>query len=68
MQAGGFNLKEYYARTLLEAFSGLGCFIDEEVSSRNATPLNAAINDVSAKTELATTTGTPGGAKGDDVF
>lgn len=28
--AGGYDVKEYYARTLLEAFAGLGCFIGEE--------------------------------------
>lgn len=37
MQAGGYDLREYYSRTLLEAFAGLGCFIDEEVSKRDAT-------------------------------
>ncbi|KAF7591174.1 TFIIH/NER complex subunit [Aspergillus hancockii] len=37
MQAGGYDLREYYSRTLLEAFAGLGCFIDEEVSQRDAT-------------------------------
>lgn len=37
MQAGGFNLGEYYSRTLLEAFAGLGCFIGDEVSKRDAT-------------------------------
>lgn len=36
MQAGGYDLQEYYSRTLLEAFAGLGCFIDEEVSKRDA--------------------------------
>lgn len=36
MQAGGYDLREYYSRTLLEAFSGLGCFVDEEVSKRDA--------------------------------
>ncbi|PKY00301.1 CDK-activating kinase assembly factor MAT1 [Aspergillus campestris IBT 28561] len=40
MQAGGFDLREYYSRTLLEAFAGLGCFIDEEVAERDsAAPL-----------------------------
>lgn len=33
--AGGFDIKEYYSRTLLEAFAGLGCFIDEEVPKRD---------------------------------
>ncbi|OKL56375.1 hypothetical protein UA08_08270 [Talaromyces atroroseus] len=32
--AGGFDVKEYYSRTLLEAFAGLGCFIDDEVTKR----------------------------------
>lgn len=36
MQAGGFNLGEYYSRTLLEAFAGLGCFLDDEISKRDA--------------------------------
>ncbi|GES62409.1 CDK-activating kinase assembly factor MAT1 [Aspergillus terreus] len=35
MQAGGYNLQEYYSRTLMEAFAGLGCFVDEEVSMRD---------------------------------
>lgn len=35
MQAGGYDLREYYSRTLLEAFAGLGCFIDEEVPKRD---------------------------------
>ncbi|QKX53651.1 uncharacterized protein TRUGW13939_00730 [Talaromyces rugulosus] len=34
--AGGFDIKEYYSRTLFEAFAGLGCFIEEEVSKRDA--------------------------------
>lgn len=33
--AGGYDLKEYYARTLLEAFAGLGCFIGEEMAARD---------------------------------
>jgi CDK-activating kinase assembly factor MAT1 len=32
--AGGYDLKEYYARTLLEAFAGLGCFIGDEMAAR----------------------------------
>ncbi|RAH51447.1 TFIIH/NER complex subunit TFB3 [Aspergillus brunneoviolaceus CBS 621.78] len=35
MQAGGYDLQEYYSRTLMEAFAGLGCFIDEEVAQRD---------------------------------
>lgn len=33
--AGGYDLREYYARTLLEAFAGLGCFIAEEMVARD---------------------------------
>lgn len=39
--AGGYNLQEYYSRTMLEAVAGLGCFIDEEVSQRKANSFNA---------------------------
>ncbi|RAL16026.1 TFIIH/NER complex subunit TFB3 [Aspergillus homomorphus CBS 101889] len=35
MQAGGYDLQEYYSRTLMEAFAGLGCFVDEEVTRRD---------------------------------
>lgn len=37
MQAGGIDLREYYSRTLMEAFAGLGCFLGEEVSKRDVT-------------------------------
>lgn len=37
VQAGGYDLQEYYSRTLLEAFAGLGCFVQEEVAQRDAT-------------------------------
>jgi CDK-activating kinase assembly factor MAT1 len=40
--AGGYDLREYYARTLLEAFAGLGCFIGDEVSARDLTTLAVA--------------------------
>jgi CDK-activating kinase assembly factor MAT1 len=35
--AGGFRMQEYYARTMFEAFSGLGVFIEEEVADRKPT-------------------------------
>lgn len=35
--AGGYDLREYYSRTLMEAFAGLGCFIEDEVAQRDAT-------------------------------
>lgn len=37
MLAGGYDLREYYSRTLLEAFAGLGCFVQEEIAQRDAT-------------------------------
>lgn len=33
--AGGFDVREYYSRTLFEAFAGLGVFVDEEVPHRD---------------------------------
>lgn len=51
-QAGGYDLREYYARNLMEAFAGLGCFIDEEVSKRTM-PL-AAYSISSSKEPIAT--------------
>ncbi|KAJ5580540.1 hypothetical protein N7450_006841 [Penicillium hetheringtonii] len=33
--AGGYDLREYYSRTLLEAFAGLGVFVEDEVSKRD---------------------------------
>lgn len=35
MLAGGYDLREYYSRTLVEAFGGLGCFISEEVGNKD---------------------------------
>jgi CDK-activating kinase assembly factor MAT1 len=34
--AGGYDLQEYYSRTLMEAFAGLGCFVEDEVAQRDA--------------------------------
>lgn len=43
--AGGYDVKEYYARTMFEAFAGLGVFVEEEVGKR----------DKAASTKTATT-------------
>ncbi|KAL4763684.1 TFIIH/NER complex subunit TFB3 [Aspergillus foveolatus] len=40
MLAGGYDLQEYYSRTMLEAFAGLGCFVDEEIPMREANSFN----------------------------
>lgn len=55
MLAGGYDLKEYYSRSLLEAFAGLGCFVDEEVAARDeaSASLNAAAATSSKSTAAA---------------
>lgn len=45
--AGGYSLPEYYARTMFEAFSGLGVFIEDEVASRGQ-PAPASIATAAA--------------------
>lgn len=55
--AGGYSLQEYYARTMFEAFSGLGVFIDEEVADRPqpgspSTATMAAVQASTGKTKL----------------
>ena len=58
--AGGYDVKEYYARTMVEAFSGLGCFIADEVTARD-TSKNVA-------TAAAAMAGGDGEVKDDDVL
>lgn len=50
--SGGYSLKEYYSRTLFEAFSGLGVFIEEEVAKRDM-----SVGKVSPGLEAAEATG-----------
>ncbi|KAA8648945.1 hypothetical protein EYZ11_002393 [Aspergillus tanneri] len=59
MQAGGYDLREYYSRTLLEAFAGLGCFIDDEISKRDATnkPVTTERATAAAATDASMKTG-----------
>ncbi|PYH79401.1 RNA polymerase II transcription factor B subunit 3 [Aspergillus uvarum CBS 121591] len=62
MQAGGYDLQEYYSRTLMEAFAGLGCFIDEEVAQRDgAGSLGGSRPDATqfAAQAAVSSTGTP---------
>lgn len=40
--AGGYDLKEYYARTMFEAFAGLGCFIEDEIAARDSAVATAS--------------------------
>ena len=37
LTAGGYDVREYCARTMLEAFSGLGVFVEEEMAQKNLT-------------------------------
>ena len=53
--AGGYDVREYYARTMLEAFSGLGVFVEEEMAQR----------EVSAGKETATAAAAIAGGSGE---
>lgn len=46
--AGGYSLKEYYARTMFEAFSGLGVFIEDEVGNRPLPAVSSSIGTMAA--------------------
>jgi len=46
--AGGYSLHEYYARTMFEAFSGLGVFIEDEVAGRSQPAAPASIATAAA--------------------
>ncbi len=48
---GGWNVHDYYARTMFEAFSGLGVFIEEEVAGRESVP--SVVATVAAATSIA---------------
>lgn len=45
--AGGYDVGEYCARTMVEAFAGLGVFVEEEVAGRDHT-VSKAVGTVSA--------------------
>ncbi|KZF26152.1 CDK-activating kinase assembly factor [Xylona heveae TC161] len=62
--AGGYDVHEYYARTMFEAFSGLCCFVGDEVAARE----KASSGEV-ATTAAAEAAGAGGGdINMDDVF
>jgi CDK-activating kinase assembly factor MAT1 len=50
--AGGYSLQEYYARTMFEAFSGLGVFIEEEVGDRGQ-PAPPSVGTTAAAAEAS---------------
>jgi len=61
---GGYSLPEYYARTMFEAFSGLGVFIEDEVVDRGeAAPLG-----VGTAAAVAAAGGGGMSRSSDDVF
>ncbi|KMU73661.1 RNA polymerase 2 transcription factor B subunit 3 [Coccidioides immitis RMSCC 3703] len=57
MLAGGYDLKEYYARTLLEAFAGLGCFIEEEILAKDPPSAPIGPSSLSSESHSALATG-----------
>ena len=62
IMAGGYDVKEYYARTMLEAFAGLGVFIEEEVAGREQ---EASDGTATAAAAIA---GGDGGGDAEDVL
>ncbi|KAL8843529.1 MAG: hypothetical protein Q9170_000033 [Blastenia crenularia] len=60
--AGGYDLKEYYQRAMLEAFGGLGCFIEEEMEVKE----QAHGNDMVATEGAAMAAGASG--EGEDIL
>lgn len=63
--AGGYDVKEYYARTLMEAFSGLGVFVGDEVRERNRMESDVRGVATAGAAEVAASGGDVGM---DDVF
>jgi CDK-activating kinase assembly factor MAT1 len=58
MLAGGYDLREYYSRSLLEAFAGLSCFVGEEIENRDAASVTVPVATEGAA--IAATQGTAG--------
>lgn len=54
--AGGYDLREYYARAMVEAFAGLGCFVGDE-------KLHAQAQAAEPEKEAAAAVGTAGAAE-----
>ena len=63
--AGGYDVKEYYARTMLEAFAGLGVFVEEEVAGRETEASKATATAAAA---AAATAGGNGQGKTENVL
>ncbi|PMD24723.1 RNA polymerase II transcription factor-like protein B subunit 3 [Hyaloscypha hepaticicola] len=66
--AGGYSLQEYYARTLFEAFSGLGVFIEDEVAGRSLPAAPASIGTAAAAEASAAKVNIEYKMELDDVF
>ncbi|KAL8866079.1 MAG: hypothetical protein Q9174_006507 [Haloplaca sp. 1 TL-2023] len=60
--AGGYSLREYYQRTMLEASAGLGCFLQDEIRERE----HRSDGDGMVATEGAAMAA--GGDEGEDVL
>ena len=48
---GGWDVHDYYARTMFEAFSGLGIFIEDEVADRE--PVSTAVGTATVADAVA---------------
>jgi CDK-activating kinase assembly factor MAT1 len=66
--AGGYSLQEYYARTMFEAFSGLGVFIEDEVAGRSLPAAPVSIGTAAAAGASAAKVETQHKMELDDVF
>lgn len=59
-KAGGFDFQAYFDESLLRAFAGLGCFIDEEQVEREQPISRELVTEVAAESSP--------GRMGDEVF
>ena len=66
--AGGYSMQEYYARTMFEAFSGLGVFIEDEVADRGQPATTSSIGTVAATKSSGGKMQLPYKMEIDDVF
>jgi CDK-activating kinase assembly factor MAT1 len=56
--AGGYSMPEYYARTMFEAFAGLGVFIEDEMADRQSPAAEASGRQIKVDSRI----------EADDVF
>jgi CDK-activating kinase assembly factor MAT1 len=66
--AGGYSLHEYYSRTMFEAFSGLGVFIEDEVAVRAPAVASRGMGTVAGEKDVETKVKNEHKMELDDVF